>query len=91
MVAGSYWFRPDRISVRAGAPVELRIDRDTALVPHNFSLHAPDAGIDVDLDLGGGLNVVRFTPSKAGEYAFYCDLGSHEEKGMHGTLVVREK
>jgi len=89
VVAGSYWFRPQRISVVVGKPVELRITRDTTLVPHNFTLQAPEAQVNVDVDLGSGLNFVRFTPAKVGEYRFFCARGSHDSKGMHGTLVVR--
>lgn len=32
----------------------------------------------------------RFTPTKAGEYHFHCDVDSHAKKGMMGMLVVVE-
>lgn len=31
---------------------------------------------------------VKFTPSQAGEYEFYCGIEGHKESGMVGTLIV---
>lgn len=36
----------------------------------------------------GGTETVRFTPSVAGEYPYYCTVEGHREAGMAGTLVV---
>ena len=33
---------------------------------------------------------LRFTPTKAGEYHFHCDVDSHAKQGMMGMLVVVE-
>jgi len=49
----------------------------------------------INEDIGAGDTVkVRFTPTKAGVFAFYCDkkllfFKSHREKGMEGVLKVR--
>jgi uncharacterized cupredoxin-like copper-binding protein len=73
-------------------PVRLLVSNKTFIVPHNFSLHAPDAGIDVDQDVGAGRTVmVEFTPTAAGEYQFFCDKDGHKKKGMVGTLVVKSQ
>ena len=88
----SYYFKPSRINVVVDVPVRLKVTNKTALTPHNFSIHAPEAGMDVDADIGHGKTVdVEFTPTKTGEYSFFCDVGSHEKKGMVGTIVVRMK
>ena len=90
VVAHSYWFEPNRVVVRAGAPVELTVKNAAFMVPHNLTCEAADAGIEVSLDLGmtRGTKTARFTPTKAGEYEFFCHVDSHAKHGMKGTLVV---
>ena len=91
----SYFYKPDHLVVRAGTPVELTLISQTTFIPHNFVLKQPDAGIVINEDIGAGDTVkVRFTPIKAGVFAFYCDkkllfFKSHREKGMEGVLKVR--
>jgi uncharacterized cupredoxin-like copper-binding protein len=85
----SFYFDPSRIHVTVNVPVRLILKSGTFLIPHDFSLHAPEAGIDVEADIGHGDSVtVEFTPTKVGEYRFFCDKSGHAEKGMVGTLVV---
>ncbi len=88
----SFWFEPNRLVVTRGVPVELTIRNGAFLVPHDFSCEAKEAGIDVDQRLGMfyGSKTVRFTPTRAGEYHFHCDVDSHAKKGMMGMLVVVE-
>ena len=93
ILGGSYFFDPDYIVVKVNVPVELKIREDSGITPHDFVLHAPDAGMDIRLDLTTEPRIVRFTPTRSGEYAFYCDVKflffeSHREKGMVGMLVV---
>jgi len=87
----AFYFEPNRIVVKAGHPVEIEIHNKSTMVPHNFTLKAPDGGLDVEKDVRwfGGHGVVRFTPDKPGEYLFYCDKDSHMRKGMKGTFVVQ--
>ncbi len=94
----SYSYAPDHLVVRAGKPVELTLTSVTFIVPHNFLLKDPEAGLEVNQDVKAGLTVtVRFTPAKPGLYPFFCDkkppipfAASHREKGMEGRLEVRE-
>lgn len=92
----SYSYTPNHFVVRAGRPVELTLTSITTLVPHNFVLKEPSAGLAVEDDVGAGkTKTVRFTPTKAGTFTFYCDkkllfFASHREKGMEGRLEVRE-
>lgn len=90
---GSYFFRPERVTVKANVPVELTVSVERGLVPHSFVIDAPAAGIAIDESLSSTPKVIRFTPSAAGSYPYYCRnrllfLESHREKGMEGVLVV---
>lgn len=90
----SYSFTPDKITVKVGQPVTLKLVNEATFIPHNLVIHAPEAGIDVKIDLRGGKHgELSFTPTKAGTYEMICDKAppfgkSHKEKGMHGTLIV---
>jgi len=44
--------------------------------------------LDVDFDPGTTAQVT-FTPTKAGTYAFECDVPGHAQLGMKGTFVVQ--
>jgi plastocyanin len=95
VLAGEYFFNPDYIVVKVNVPVELKIKKEPGIVPHDFVLKAPEAGIDVLESLSSEPKSIRFTPSKAGKYHYYCDKKlifskSHREKGMEGTLEVVE-
>ncbi len=93
VLAGAYFFDPNVIVVKANVPVELSIKREAGITPHDFSLKAPEAGIDVKVDLTTDPKVVKFTATKPGKYPFVCAerflfFKSHEERGMHGVLEV---
>ena len=95
IVVDSYSFEPNEITVKVNKPVELRLRSVTSIIPHNFSINYPDAGLVIDEDIGSGKDVtVTFTPAKAGEYEFYCGkksiFANHKKKGMVGKLVVTE-
>jgi len=89
----SFYFDPNRITVEAGKPVDLTLHFKPLFTPHNMTCDARDAGIDIDRSVGiisfSHTKHVRFTPTKPGEYDFYCGVDSHMKKGMTGTIVVR--
>jgi plastocyanin len=89
----TYYYKPNRILVTAGQPVELVLHFKSLFVPHNFTCRHSEGGIDIDRSAGflsfRRTKRVRFTPQMPGEYDFYCGVGSHMMKGMTGTLVVR--
>lgn len=98
MTMDSYSYEPKHLIVQAGKPVELTLKSVTIIVPHNFLLKEPDAGMDVNKTVtSGDTDKVRFTPTKPGTYTFYCDkkppfipfAKTHREKGMEGQLEVR--
>jgi len=96
IVVDSYSYKPDHLIVTVGHPVELTLRSVTVIVPHNFVIKAPELGVVVSQDVPAGKTVtVQFTPTGAGKIEFYCDkkllfFKSHKEKGMVGTLEVRE-
>ena len=88
----SFYFEPSRIHVLVDIPVRMVLKSGTFIIPHNLSIDAPEAGIEIDLDIGHGKTAtVEFTPTKEGEYPFFCNKGSHVKKGMTGTLVVEPR
>lgn len=95
IMAGSYYFRPNHIIVKAGVPVELVVSKEPGLF-HSIVLNAPEAGIFFNKELDKNHPVViRFTPGRPGKYQFYCDkkflfFKSHRERGMEGVLEVVE-
>ena len=90
ITAHSFWFDPNRVVVKAGVPVELRVKNGAFFVPHNLSCMAPAASIQLDEGLGlfGDSEKAQFTPTTPGEYPFFCKVDGHGKKGMTGTIVV---
>jgi heme/copper-type cytochrome/quinol oxidase subunit 2 len=95
VVGGSYYFNPNYVIVKVNVPVELKLRKKSGIIPHDFVLKAPEAGMNIDVELTTEPTVVRFTPTRVGKYPFYCSkkppfLESHRAKGMEGVLEVRE-
>lgn len=74
-------FDPPAIHVTASGPVTLPF-RNRGSIVHNLTI--PDAGVDIDLEPGDGINVV-FVPPRAGTLSAFCKY--HREAGM--TLDLR--
>lgn len=95
IMATSYSFAPKHIIVKANVPVEISVKKEGGLVPHNITLTAPEAGIDFSESLSTEPVTIKFTPTKAGNFTFFCNKKmpfskSHREKGMEGIIEVRE-
>lgn len=95
IIGGSHFFDPNYIIVKKDVPVELVFTKEPGMVPHDVAMDSPEAGIKFQFDISNTPQSVTFTPTKAGEYPFYCTkkllfFESHKEKGMKGTLEVRE-
>lgn len=95
ILAGSYFFKPDHIVVKANTRVELSVSLEPGIVPHTLVIQAVEAGIAIDESLGTEPKTFAFTPKAAGKFPFYCRnkllfFKSHREKGMEGTLEVVE-
>jgi len=93
---GDYKFSPDEIRVQAGDSVRLELTNTDGVTPHNFTLQAKAAGLDVnvDVDVGAGkTEIIDLPPLAAGSYSFHCNkkllfMKSHREHGMEGKLIV---
>ncbi len=89
----SFYFKPNRIVVDAGKPVDLTLHFKSFFVPHNFTCIDGDAGITVSRGAGfmsfSRTKHATFTPTRPGEYSFFCHVDGHAKKGMRGTIVVR--
>ncbi len=95
ILAGEYFFNPDYIIVKVNMPVEIKIKKEPGIVPHDFVIKAPEAGMDIAESLSTEPKTIQFIPTKTGKYPFYCDKKlllskSHREKGMEGTIEVLE-
>ena len=93
LVAGSYFFKPNHIIVKANVPVELIASRESGITPHDLVIRAEEAGINVKEDLGTDPKKIAFTATKPGKYPIYCSkklpfMAGHREKGMEGILEV---
>ena len=84
VVAKKFVFVPDEIRVQVGEPVVLELSAPEVLM--GFS--APELGLRADI-VPGQLTRLAFTPRKAGQFAFSCDVfcGSGHE-GMDRVIVV---
>jgi plastocyanin len=93
LVAGSYFFKPNHIIVKANLPVELIASRESGITPHDLVIRAEEAGIHVKEDLGSEPKKIAFTATRPGKYPIYCSkklpfMAGHREKGMEGMLEV---
>lgn len=93
LLGDSYFFKPDRIVVKANVPVELKVRKAPGMVPHNFVIDAPQAGVRVKEEIGKEPKTILVTFSTPGEYPFFCSkkpplLKAHRARGMEGTIVV---
>jgi plastocyanin domain-containing protein len=95
ITATEYSFSPKHIIVKANVPVEISAKKEAGIVPHNITVNAPEAGIDFAESLSTEPVTIKFIPTKAGKYIFFCSKKlpfskSHREKGMEGIIEVRE-
>lgn len=94
ITADSYFFKPDTIVVKVGETVTLSVTSEAIFLPHNLIIKAPQAGLDVDIEVKAGQTAsATFTPTTPGTYEMYCGKEppfgkNHRERGMHGRLIV---
>ena len=85
--AGQFRFVPDRIEVRPGQTISLRVVNQGASA---HDLAVPDLGVETgQIDPGQEATLTLTAPSTPGQYRFICTIPGHEQLGMRGTLVVQ--
>ncbi len=93
IIGGSYFFKPNHIVVKVNTPVELKVSKESGLIPHDIVAKSPEAGIEFKAELSTDPKTIKFKPTKVGTYPFYCSkkllfFKSHREKGMEGVIEV---
>jgi plastocyanin domain-containing protein len=93
IAGGSYFFKPNHIVVKVNIPVELKVSKESGLVPHDIVVKSPEAGIEFQESLSSTPKIIKFTPTKVGKYPIYCSKKapfskSHRAKGMEGVIEV---
>ena len=77
--ARKFEFTPGEIELKVGEPVVLELATEDV----HMGFDAPELGLHADL-LPGKVQRVAFTPAKAGNFEFACDVfcgSGHEEMG----------
>ncbi|MFZ5818062.1 MAG: cupredoxin domain-containing protein [Bacillota bacterium] len=87
VTAGDYRFQPNRIEVKRGTKVTIRlINKGTE--PHEFEIE------EFDLEIGpidpGQVRSAAFMAVRSGIFPFECHVDDHLRMGMKGILVVTE-
>ncbi len=95
MLAGEYYYDPAVVVVKVNIPVELTIRREPGITPHDLVIKAPEAELDLSIELSKEPKKVSFMATKTGSYRFECSkrflfFKSHRDRGMHGVLEVVE-
>ena len=79
ITAKKFEFTPGEIELKVGEPVVLELSTEDV----HMGFDAPELGLHADL-LPGRVQRVPFTPAKAGNFEFACDVfcgSGHEEMG----------
>ena len=83
-----YEMKPNKIRVRPGAVTFML--RNKGRFAHNF--HVEGSGVDAHADKFSPGRTVRLElVLQEGEYKISCPLSNHDQRGMHGTLIVTSK
>jgi plastocyanin len=84
MESGMFFFAPDAIRAKVGQKVIVHV---SARGVHDFVID--ELGVRAATP-DGQTTRIEFTPTRAGEFEFYCSVGSHRQRGQVGTIVVEE-
>ncbi|OGM27989.1 hypothetical protein A3D00_04575 [Candidatus Woesebacteria bacterium RIFCSPHIGHO2_02_FULL_38_9] len=79
-------FSPFSLSFKEGDLVKLTF-KNTGTKPHDLVID--ELGVATKAVSPGESDIIEFTASKAGNFSFYCNIGTHRSLGMEGKLEVR--
>lgn len=84
--ASEFKFSPASITLAPGQSVRLTLV-NTGNMGHDLDI---DGIVDGPIIAAGDQTIITFTaPQKAGNYPYYCSVGSHRSLGMEGQLIVK--
>ncbi len=83
MESGNFFFTPNVINAAPGQKIEITFAKNAGF--HTFVIDE----IGLNQQIKAGNKVIFEAPTEPGSYAFYCDIGSHRDLGMEGTLIVK--
>jgi plastocyanin len=84
--ATSYAFRPNKIAIKAGQPVDLMVNNLSGTT-HNLTVLNTKGFKVVDVDIPPHTTrKASFIPIEPGKYKFYCDTFFHDTLGMSGEF-----
>lgn len=82
--AGSYYYKPNIITVKKGEKVKIVI-RSVSMM-HNFNID--ELGVAMPIVNNGDTGTIEFTADKVGTFEYYCSVGQHRKLGQVGKLIV---
>ena len=83
---GSLEFDKTELEAEAGT-VTINYDNPSSSTPHAVQIQGD--GVDEKSDTVTGAKTSVTADLEAGEYKFFCPVGSHASQGMEGTLTVK--
>ena len=85
-----YQLTPNKIRVGPGKVTFVL--RNEGRYSHDFRINIEGPGIDITTQKFGPGRTIRLEVAlQEGEYKISCPLSNHDERGMHGTLIVTSK
>lgn len=84
--AGSFYYKPNLITVKKGEKVKIILNSVTMM----HDLNIDELGIKIPVTKTGNSASVEFTADKVGEFEYYCSVGQHRANGQVGKLIVTE-
>ena len=84
MEAGSFYYKPNVITVKEGTKVKIVFTSVSMM--HNFYLD--EFNVKSPTVKSSNTETFEFVASKIGTYEYYCAVGSHRANGQVGTLIV---
>lgn len=84
--AGSFYYKPNEISLKKGEKVKIILHSVSMM--HDFNID--ELNVKLPITKNGETGSVEFTADKVGTFEYYCSVGQHRKMGQVGKLVVTE-
>jgi nitrosocyanin len=84
--AGSFYYKPNVISVKKGEKVKIVMTSKDMM--HDFNID--ELNVKLPITKSGETNSVEFVANKVGTFEYYCSVGQHRAHGQVGKITVTE-